>query len=235
MRWSIPPSTCFSELREAFRATGGKAEARDRWAAIEAALVWLAIMLHIWALRLAGYPRSWLVILGAVIASHLVRREKLSDLGFRREGFEESWREYVGPVVLAVLVLIAAGATFRTFRPVTTESAFFSLSFYCFWGLFQQYVLNGYFANRIRRANPWRSANAIAWTTAALFALAHFPNWFLMPATLVGGYVSARAWLAHRNLYFLGIVHGLIGFLLYLVVPDDVTRHLYVGPKWFRP
>ena len=26
---------------------------------------------------------------------------------------------------------------------------------------------------------------------------------------------------------------GVIGFLIYLVVPDTISHHLYVGPKWF--
>ena len=54
-----------------------------------------------------------------------------------------------------------------------------------------------------------------------------------MPITLAGGHFCARVYLKHRNLYVLGLAHGVVGFLLYLAVPDSVSRHLYVGPKWF--
>jgi hypothetical protein len=54
-----------------------------------------------------------------------------------------------------------------------------------------------------------------------------------MLVTLAGGYTCARVYLQHRNLYFLGLAHGVVGFLIYLVVPDSVSHHLYVGPKWF--
>ena len=43
----------------------------------------------------------------------------------------------------------------------------------------------------------------------------------------------SRIYLRYRNLYFLGMAHGVVGFLLYLVVPDTISHHLSVGPKWF--
>jgi len=47
------------------------------------------------------------------------------------------------------------------------------------------------------------------------------------------GYCCARIWIRYRNLYFLGIAHGAIGSMLYLVVPDAISHHLVVGPGWF--
>ena len=55
---------------------------------------------------------------------------------------------------------------------------------------------------------------------AACFACAHTPNWFLMIVGFGGAYCCARIWLRYRNLYFLGIAHGAIGSMLYLVMPD---------------
>ena len=69
--------------------------------------------------------------------------------------------------------------------------------------------------------------------SAALFSGVHLPNWFLMGVTLLAGYCCARLYLRHRNLYFLGIAHATVGFLLFLVVPDSVSHHLVVGPGWF--
>jgi membrane protease YdiL (CAAX protease family) len=69
--------------------------------------------------------------------------------------------------------------------------------------------------------------------SAMLFAGAHLPNWFLMAVTLLAGYVCARIYMRHKNLYFLGIAHATIGFLLFLVVPDSISHHLIVGPGWF--
>jgi membrane protease YdiL (CAAX protease family) len=132
-------------------------------------------------------------------------------------------------VMLLALTLVAIGVTCRTIRAVTPEAGFSSLALYCFWGLFQQYLLNGYFVNRFVEISP-EGAPLIA---AFAFAGIHTPNWFLMAVTLFAGFVCAKVYLKFRNLYALGLAHGVIGFLLYLCVPDTISHHLYVGPKWF--
>jgi membrane protease YdiL (CAAX protease family) len=108
-----------------------------------------------------------------------------------------------------------------------------SLALYCAWGLFQQYLLNGYFVNRFDDFLAGRKHALVPVLAAVFFSLAHLPNWLLMLVTLAGGYVCARIYLKYRNLYFLGVAHGVVGFLIYLVVPDTISHHLYVGPKWF--
>jgi hypothetical protein len=62
---------------------------------------------------------------------------------------------------------------------------------------------------------------------------AHSPNWFLMPVTLVSGYGAIWVYRRYNNLYFLGLAHAMIGFLLFVAVPDSVSHHLNVGPGWF--
>jgi membrane protease YdiL (CAAX protease family) len=64
-----------------------------------------------------------------------------------------------------------------------------------------------------------------------IFSAVHLPNPFLVATALVAGYLSAWAYLRYRNLFVLGLAHGLLGFLLYLAVPDSISHHLYVGPK----
>ena len=98
------------------------------------------------------------------------------------------------------------------------------------WGVFQQYALNGYFLNRIDRLVSPRVAPALA---AALFSSAHLPNWFLMAVTLLAGYGCTLLYRRYHNLYSLGLAHGTLGFLLYLVIPDSISHHLVVGPGWF--
>ena len=97
--------------------------------------------------------------------------------------------------------------------------------------MFQQYLLNAYFVNRLL-PGAGSSAQAAAWG-AGCFACAHTPNWFLMIVAFAMGYCAARVWIRYRNLYFLGVAHGAIGSLLYLVVPDSISHHLVVGPGWF--
>src|SRR6266567_5291612 len=194
----------------------------------EALSVFAMIMLYIWRLRWS-YPLFWVIILALMLISHALRRENPATLGFSLRNLKESLVRFTPVVLLLSLMLLAAGSITRTIRHITPENGFSILVFYCGWGLFQQYALNGYFTNRIMEFSP-ACAPLLA---ALLFSAAHAPNWFLMLVTFVGGYVSATVYLDSRNLYFLGLAHGLFGFLLYLVVPDTISHHLRVGPKWF--
>ena len=36
----------------------------------------------------------------------------------------------------------------------------------------------------------------------------------------------------YRSLYVLAFAHGLVGFFLLLVVPDSVSAHFLVGPRY---
>ena len=90
--------------------------------------------------------------------------------------------------------------------------------------------MNGYFLNRFEAVLSPRAAPVVS---AALFSGVHTPNWFLMIVTLLTGYLAAVVYRRDKNLYFLGLAHGCVGFLLFLVVPDLVSHHLNVGPGWF--
>jgi len=198
-------------------------------AGAEAALVFSLILLYIWWLRFR-YPYSWILILGLVAASHVIRGETFGALGFRRVS---NGVASVAPAVgLISVVLLAIGLVFHTIREVSWQLAVSSIALYCFWGLFQQYVLNGYFVNRFAEFLP-RRPQAVAALAGVCFSLAHAPNWFLMAIALPGGYLCARIYMKYRNLYLLGMAHGIIGFMIYLVAPDSISHHLYVGPKWF--
>jgi hypothetical protein len=190
--------------------------------------VFAMIVAYIWRWRFR-YPLSWIAILGLVLVSHALRRETAVMLGFRLANLKSALAALAVPVLMAALALLALGVLCHTIREVSLESALGSLVLYCFWGLFQQYLLNGYFLNRFVHISP-----AFAPVMAAVsFSGIHTPNWFLIVVTLFAGFVCAKIYLKFRNLYVLGLAHGVIGFLLYLCVPDTISHHLYVGPKWF--
>jgi Type II CAAX prenyl endopeptidase Rce1-like len=200
------------------------------FAGIEAAITFALIMLYIWWLRFR-YPYAWIPILGLVIGSQARKREGFSKLGFQWNTGHDSARWWL---VLALTggSILAPALVFHSIRQVSGPGACLSFLLYCVWGLFQQYVLNAYFVNRFSDLLPDRPAAAPI-LASIFFSLAHLPNWFLMIVALAGGYFCARLYLRCRNLYFLGLAHGVVGFLIYLAVPDTISHHLYVGPKWF--
>jgi Type II CAAX prenyl endopeptidase Rce1-like len=205
---------------------------RVQWLAFaEPAIVFSLIMLYIWRLRYTE-PHAWIFILGLVILSHVVHHERSAALGFRWGNFRECVEKLAPALLLLAMSMLACGVLLQTFHNVTFNRGLLCLLAYCPWGLFQQYLLNGYFANRLLAAAPARHVPLIA---AALFSGIHLPNWFLMMVTFAAGYCSTRIFMKYRNVYFLGLAHGVIGTLLFVVIPNSISHHLAVGPGFFVP
>ncbi len=202
---------------------------RQKWIAAEAAAAFALIMLYIWLLRFTA-PRAWIFILGFFVASHILHGERTAHLGFRRVNFRECAETLAPALLLLVLSLLAAGMLLETIRPISLEYGLMCLLAYCPWGLFQQYLLNGYIANRLLAVF---SARYVPLMAASLFAGAHLPNWFLMAVTFVTGYYSTKIFMRYRNIYFLGLAHAVIGTVLFVVIPDSISHHLTIGPGFF--
>lgn len=193
---------------------------------LEPLSVFGGILGYIWSLRFR-HPWSWVALIGFVVLSHVVRRERPPALGFRVARLGDCLRTF-GPALLAVaLVLAAAGVELGTVRPIGLERAVSAFALYLPWGLFQQYLMNGYFLKRLDAALSPRAADI---ATAALFSVVHTPNWFLMLVTPLAGYGAIRIYRRYLNLYFLAVAHAMIGFLLFMTVPDAISHHLNIGP-----
>jgi len=186
------------------------------------------ILAYIWRLRYS-HSGAWIAILALMLLSHLARREAPYSLGFRTRNMRECWRRFAPALAFLALLMLASGTLLHTIRPIAVATAMASWAAYVPWGVFQQYALNGYFLNRFRAVMGLRAASLVA---AALFCGAHAPNWLLMVVAFPAGYCSTLIYRRYRNLYFLGLAHATVGFLLFLVVPDSVSHHLKVGPGY---
>ena len=212
--------------------------ARDRPAprsadALEAVGVFVLILIHIW--WVSRHARlAWLLILVPVIYSHWRRRETLTWLGFRRENFLRCVRDFA-PLILGLAgVPLVLGVWLGTLHLSSRLAPLSFVTYYCIWGTFQQYALNGFFVNRLSGAAAPAERRWVPLLAATLFGAVHAPNWFLVTVTFTLGLLCARIYVMHRNLFFLGIAHGLIGSALYLTVPDWISLHFYIGPRALR-
>ena len=202
---------------------------RQKLIVVETAASFASIMLYIWRLRFTA-PRAWVFILGFFILSHILRGERAANLGLGWGNFRECVETMAPALLLLALSLMALGVLLQTVRPISPEYGFMCLLAYCPWGIFQQYLLNGYIANRLLAVS---SARHVPLMAATLFAGAHLPNWFLMAVTFVTGYYSTKIFMRYRNIYFLGLAHAVIGTVLFVVIPDSISHHLTVGPGFF--
>jgi hypothetical protein len=204
--------------------------------ALEALGMFALIMLDIWLVQ-PHVHLAWLALVVLAIASHRLHGETLRSLGFTRTNLGACFAAVTPLLLIAAALALAFGSAFGTIRHGGAHRLTFFIPYYCVWGLFQQYVLNGYFVNRLAAAAPRRQARAVPVAAATLFALAHVPNWFLTAVTFFAGWACAHFYLEYRNLYPLGLAHGLLGSVLFITVPEPIAQRFYVGPgalKWQR-
>ncbi len=199
-------------------------------AILEPLLMFGLIVAYIWKLRFS-HPYCWIAIPVLMVLSHVLRHESFRELGFEPHKFPGILTVLAPALIVIALLLAAEGLGIRGIRQTGFEGALLALAAYLPWGLTQQYALNGYFLNRFDGALSDRAASLC---TALLFSAVHAPNPFLMAITLPLGWCATRYYRRNCSLYVLGIAHAAAGLLLFLVAPDSLSRHLRIGPGWFR-
>jgi hypothetical protein len=155
------------------------------------------------------------------------RRDQWNFLGLGRKGLVSSlW-------IVAVALVLSGLAVFLAWRtgslhplhgatPVPVHAAG-----YIVWALMQQFILQSYFLLRLLRLLPGKAIPVAVATI--IFAVAHLPNPILTPITLVWGVISCLLFLRYRNIYALGLAHGIMGLSVAITVPNSLHRHMRVG------
>ncbi len=170
------------------------------------------------------------VVLLLTLLVVLARREGRDDLGL-------GWRGLVPSLwILPAAIALAGGsifvaATFGTLHPLY-KADFAHISGYVLWTVYQQFLLQDYFMDRLLRLVSNESAAVML--AGVLFALAHLPNLVLTAATLVWGIGSCALFRRYRNLWMLGLAQGLLGLCFAVCVPDTLHHHLRVGLGYLR-
>jgi hypothetical protein len=160
----------------------------------------------------------------------LARRQSREELGLGRRGFVESLWILPAAIALASLSMLVA-AKIGTLHTLY-KGDFAHISGYVLWTIYQQFLLQDYFMDRLLRLV---SSEAASVTIAGiLFAVAHLPNPVLTAATLVWGIVSCALFRKYRNLWVLGLAQGLLGLCFAICVPDALHHHLRVGLGYLR-
>ena len=194
-----------------------------------------------WILAAAAGRTQAIVIIPLVLAfaliipSHVWRRETLKDLGFRWDNFFSAARLLLIPMVVAGIITLLigylVGGRVDIFRWHAERELALQLGLGTLWGLFQQYVLQG-FLNR-RAQIVWGKG---AWSVlfiAMVFAGLHFPNLWLMLATFVGGLVWAAVYQRAPNLFALAMSHSIMTWVVVSTLPPAALNHLRIGFKYF--
>src|SRR5436853_620402 len=117
---------------------------------LEPVSIFLLIMAYIWELRYS-HQGFWMAILAMMLLSHRLRRERAEALGFQSLNFRQCVEDFAPLLILLSLLLVGSGLLLQTTRPIGFDRGLLTWAGYLPWGIFQQYVLNGYFLNRLDR------------------------------------------------------------------------------------
>lgn len=160
----------------------------------------------------------------------LARRHRRDELGLGARGFIPSLWILPAAIALSALSVFVA-ARLGTLHPLY-KADFIHISSYVLWTIYQQFLLQDYFVDRLSRLFITESLTVIL--AGVLFAAAHLPNLVLTGATLVWGIVSCALFRRYRNLWALGLAQGLLGLCFAVCIPDALHHHLRVGLGYLR-
>jgi len=160
----------------------------------------------------------------------LARGQSRDELGLGARGLIPSL--WILPAAIALTALsLFVSAKLGSLHPLY-KADFAHISGYVLWTIYQQFLLQDYFMDRLLRL---LSNEFVAVTLAGvIFAAAHVPNLVLTAATLVWGIASCALFRRYRNVWALGLAQGLLGLCFAVCVPDALHHHLRVGLGYLR-
>ncbi|MEM9192275.1 MAG: CPBP family glutamic-type intramembrane protease [Myxococcota bacterium] len=139
--------------------------------------------------------------------------DTLSDMGLRIDNVGATAPPILGLTTLVSLALLGVG--YAAGRALTGEAIVLFL-LYPLWGIAQQFLMQGIVHRRLRSAGA--SPGVAIVVTGAAFAALHLPDEKLTVLTWIAG--TGWAWLFSRwpNAWLLGLSHGVLAALTYLLV-----------------
>jgi hypothetical protein len=199
--------------------------------ALELLAVYAGILFYIWRWQFTR-PRMWMLIFAAVLVSHVVHRDTLRSLGLTAANLRAN-AALVLPlaVVFYLPVLVFAWARHILVLVPPGRQAFLWFAGYGSWCVFQQYLMQSYFHNRMMEIIRNRNVTSVA--VAIMFGAAHIPNTILMIVTTLGGFLLAEVFARYRNIWPLALAQTVGGLLVAAIAPASLIHNMRVGPGYF--
>jgi membrane protease YdiL (CAAX protease family) len=194
------------------------------WAQVVA--VFTILELALWA-PTAHMRNIWAVTgLCTILTLTLADRPSLQRLGLRLpKTFGASVVLGIG-FLLAVVMVILVDAAGGDIPANQTWPDVHSVWGYVIWSLMQEFILQSFFFTRFEELYGGEKA---VWIAASLFAVAHLPSPVLTTATLIGALFFCEMFRRFRSIYFLGVVHAMLGLTIAVITPDSLLHHMRVG------
>lgn len=153
----------------------------------------------------------------------------LISWGFQKKNFRQSFLFIFPFAVLSITGILIYG--FLNHADILNWHMIPIFLLYPVWGLIQQFMIIGLIAGNLKELRNITFKNyQIILFTSLLFSLVHYPSVFLMIFTFFIEVVFIFTYLKWRNLWSLGLYHGVIAcLLLFYVLERDMWLELWPG------
>jgi membrane protease YdiL (CAAX protease family) len=190
---------------------------------------WLLSYIWLWS----GTVRGGFVLAAAgafVLAGLSIWKadESLREITVQSGSLLPALRRTLYVVTPALLALLGAATYFGGAHFPSPANALGNLISVILFGVLQEFLLLAFFYRRME--SLFGNVLAARVTAAALFAIFHMPNPFLVPVTFAAGLAACWIYRSARNIPIIGTAHGLLSFAMYHALPLAVTHGLRVGP-----
>ena len=185
------------------------------------------ILVYTWILEPRGVPVA--VPAAIVVAATVMSGVRSGEWGLSAKALLPASRAAAVFTVAAVLVVLAAGLALGTLHD--RRALLGNLAALVPWGFAQQWVLQTVVLLEVRRRTSPAWSPVVA---AALFALVHVPNPFLMLMTFVGALGWCAIFARHPNIVPLAVSHAVATLALLYAFDDSVTGRLRIGQAYLR-
>jgi len=220
----------------------GRREHRSLFAVLTAAapisaleiLIFSAIALaYFWVFRFYESHTLWSTATYVALVAIVIVSFRLHRIGSRQSGFRldnlapalvQLW-----PPTAALVVLVVIIATWKNYPRRLPDAA--TTAALLGWSVIQQMGLQSFLLLRARAVAGPAGGVVLA---ASVFALLHSPNWPLVAASFVGGWIWCRSFLRHPNIPAVALSHFVLSLALVTFVKDPWLNGLHVGPRRHR-
>jgi hypothetical protein len=199
--------------------------------AAELLAIYAGILLYIWRWQIS-HRWTWMLLFAAILVSHVVHRDTLRSLGLTRANLRANAAMTLRLALVLYIPLLVYGFARHILGLYSLGwPALASFTGYGIWCVFQQYLMQSYFHNRLMSVVQNRHLSSLL--VAVMFGGAHIPNPILMIATTAGGFILAEVFARYRNIWPLALAQTVGGLLVAAVSPASIIHNMRVGPGYF--
>ncbi|MGB0429715.1 MAG: type II CAAX prenyl endopeptidase Rce1 family protein [Bacteroidia bacterium] len=141
---------------------------------------------------------------------------------FKNSGF--TTKSLKASSIICMTFILSFGAIMLAFAKlnhynINNYHLVIAILLYPFWGLLQQFIVMRFVAANLKKFKL--KSIVIIWVTALAFGSVHIPVWPLFAATFIIGLMFTSLYIKYKNLWPLGITHGILGAFFYFYVLNE--------------